>query len=213
MADVSGIRTDWENVSYNDWLQNNARAQANRINAPALNVIGTGIRNVNTHVESLATLFNEFINNPPSGGLEPGQDVHLPDSATHFLHIHVPDDGTPTNSWPDRLAFFFEDGSPGGRRSGYFNEYGELRARPARTSTVGFRAMSHNGASVEHEFFQVSVEANSPMLGVNKEYINLHAPLRHAPSDSPLANVIVLDNGESVPIGTPEGTVVVIRPL
>ena len=146
--------------------------------------------------------------------VQPNLPVQLEDSSQYFTAINIPDDGTPTSGWPDRLAFYFEDGTPGGRRTGYFNEYGELRARPARTSTVGFRAFSHFMADSSQEYFQIVNDGlDSVMFAVNKDYINLYAPLRHAPTDQPLANVIVLDEGEPVPVGTPEGTVVVIRPL
>lgn len=202
MADVSGAKINWQTVSYADWQENNATAVNNRLTAARLNALGQAIRNVNAELSTV-------------GGIGPGDYINLEDSNEYFLHIHIPDDGSPTVNWPDRLSFFFEDGSPGGRRSGYFNEYGELRARPAKTNTIGFRSMGHNGAPVSQEFFQVAVDAdqNTRMLAVNKEYINVYAPMRHAPSDTPLSNVIVIDQGESVPVGTPEGTVVVVRPL
>lgn len=59
-----------------------------------------------------------------------------------FARVNITDDATPTAGWPDRLAFYFS-----GVRTGYHNEYGELRARPAKINTVAFRAQRWNGAS------------------------------------------------------------------
>lgn len=47
MADVSNIRTDWQNVSHQDWLENNTKAQANNISGAEMNTIGNAIISIN----------------------------------------------------------------------------------------------------------------------------------------------------------------------
>jgi hypothetical protein len=59
-----------------------------------------------------------------------------------FARVDISDDASPTASWPDRLAFYFN-----GVRSGYHNEYGELRARPAKSNTIAFRCQKWASAS------------------------------------------------------------------
>lgn len=92
----------------------------------------------------------------------------LPDSGTLFHRVDIPDDATPTGGWPDRLAFFFN-----GTRTGYHNEYGELRARPAKTNTVALRCQGHgSGSSVD--IFQVTDSSNATVyLGVSSTGVTL----------------------------------------
>lgn len=199
MVDTSGIRTDFTEVAMEDWLAGNSTAAAGKINGSYVNLLG----------QKLIDVIGELSN----VGIRVGDEVELDDSSQAFLRVDIPDDSSDTNTWPDRFAFYFEDGTPGGRRTGYFNEYGELRARPAKNNTVGFRSMPLWSAPASQEFAQFSDDSLDTILGISKDHINLYRPLRHAPSDTPLANVIVLDDGEPVPVGTPEGTVVIVRPL
>lgn len=100
--------------------------------------------------------------------------VNLSDSTLDMLaRVNIVDDATSTSSWIDRLAFYFN-----GTRSGYFNEYGELRARPAKASTVAFRAMKWSGASTV-DIFQVSNSDNSQTyLGVGPTRVNVTLPIQ-----------------------------------
>jgi hypothetical protein len=59
-----------------------------------------------------------------------------------FARVNISDDASDTSLWADRLAFYFN-----GIRTGYHNEYGELRARPGKINTVAFRAQRWSGAS------------------------------------------------------------------
>lgn len=43
----------------------------------------------------------------------------------------ITDDASPTAGWPDRLSFRFD-----GERTGWFNEYGEIRATAAKDATI-----------------------------------------------------------------------------
>jgi hypothetical protein len=71
-----------------------------------------------------------------------------------FARVNITDDATDTSLWPDRLAFYFN-----GIRTGYHNEYGELRARPGKINTVALRAQRWNGAS-SVDIFQVTSSDN-----------------------------------------------------
>ncbi len=74
--------------------------------------------------------------------------VSLTDSTNDkFTRVDITDDSSATSGWPDRMAFYFS-----GVRTGYHNEYGELRARPAKSSTVALRAMKWNGTSTSNIF-------------------------------------------------------------
>lgn len=92
----------------------------------------------------------------------------LPDSSTLFHRVDIPDDATPTGGWPDRLAFYFN-----GTRTGYHNEYGELRARPGKTNTTAFRCQAHgSGSSVD--ILQVTDATNATVyLGVSSTGMTL----------------------------------------
>ena len=120
----------------------------------------------------------------PAGSylLEKNNIVTLTDStAENLLRVNIDNDGSPTAGWPDRLAFYFA-----GTRSGYFNEYGEIRARPARHNTVAMRAMGWGGAPVSTaDIFQVA-NSNSSVLyfGVGPSTITVGRPIN---SDSNIA--------------------------
>lgn len=77
--------------------------------------------------------------------------VALTDSTNdQFTRVNISDDLTSVAGWPDRHAYYFS-----GIRTGYHNEYGELRARPAKINTIALRAMQWNGASTV-DIFQVT---------------------------------------------------------
>lgn len=89
-----------------------------------------------------------------------------------FARVNITDDGSNTHEWPDRLAFYFN-----GTRSGYFNEYGEIRARPAKVNTVAMRAMKWSGSSTV-DIFQVSNSDNTQTyLGVGPTRVNVTLPI------------------------------------
>ena len=75
-----------------------------------------------------------------------------------FVRVDISDDGTATAGWPDRLAFYFS-----GIRSGYFNEYGEIRARPAKSNTVALRAQKWASSSTV-DIFQVTSSDNATIF-------------------------------------------------
>jgi len=56
----------------------------------------------------------------------------------YFAHLTIVNDGTATGTWPERLRFNYNDGTKT-RRTGYFNEYGEIRSIAARLNTTAAR--------------------------------------------------------------------------
>lgn len=97
----------------------------------------------------------------------------LPNSATQFIRVDIPDDASPTSGWPDRYVNFFN-----GTRTGYFNEYGEVRARPAKTNTVAIRAMAH-ASGTTGDIFQVAHNSSGGQvyLGVGQSTASLTVPM------------------------------------
>ncbi|MGL5910659.1 MAG: hypothetical protein ACRCZP_11700 [Phycicoccus sp.] len=106
--------------------------------------------------------------------LTPGAVVALPNSTTQLQRTNIPNDGSATTSWPDRFAFFYD-----GTRTGYFNEYGELRARPAKNNTVALRAMGHLSPQAGINVFEVATNLQSNVLfGVSADAAVATVPVR-----------------------------------
>lgn len=100
--------------------------------------------------------------------------ITLPDTVTKVLRTNIVDTPGDSNTanWPDRMSFYYK-----GTRAGYFNEYGELRARPGTTSTVALRAL---GAATPNsvDIFQVSDAAPSSVyFRVSKDSASATVPL------------------------------------
>lgn len=116
----------------------------------------------------------EFDNLLPKGTTD------LATSLIQLLRVDIPDDGSPSSEWPDRLVFFYIDPDDGAVRAGYFNELGELRARAAKASTVAFRAMGHPNNTTQDivqvtDSGQTTVYAGFAATGVTLT-VNLAAP-------------------------------------
>lgn len=105
-------------------------------------------------------------------GLAGSNIATLGSSALQFLRVNIPNDGSDTATWPDRLAFYYTN-----VRTGYHNEYGELRARPAKSNTVALRAMAFNPGS-SGDVFQVSAsDAATVYFGVSETEITANLPI------------------------------------
>lgn len=134
----------------------------------------------------------------------------LPDSTTQFVRVNIPDDGSPTAGWPDRYVNYFN-----GTRTGYFNEYGEIRARPAQTDTVPLRVMSHASGSTANLLEVTDNNSATTYLSVSQTAAALSVPLTSSSTIAATnigAKVIVLNAADPVPTGTPVGTVILRRP-
>jgi hypothetical protein len=98
--------------------------------------------------------------------------VTLTDSTNdRFSRVNIIDDASPTTNWSDRLAFYF-----GSQRTGYHNEYGELRARPAKASTVALRAM-HFGSGTTNVFEVSSSSLGTLYFGVSASTATVNVPI------------------------------------
>jgi hypothetical protein len=135
--------------------------------------------------------------------------VTLPDSSVQYIRVNIPDDATPTSGWPDRYVNYFN-----GTRTGYFNEYGEVRARPAKNNTVALRAMGFNGASTADILQVTNTGQTATYLAVSATAAAFTVPVSStgnitAPNIG--AKVLVLNVGDPIPGGTPTGTVILRR--
>lgn len=79
-----------------------------------------------------------------------GSTIRIPDgdSTTQALLIRVPSGDRTTLSAPDTLSVEWNagtDGSPNWRRTGWFNEFGELRTQASAPTRVPFRVKQRDG--------------------------------------------------------------------
>lgn len=148
----------------------------------------------------------------------PRGTLALATSLTQLLRVEIPDDGSPTGTWPDRLAFFYVDPDDGPQRAGYANEYGEWRARAAKSNTVAFRAMPHPDNTTA-AILQVTDEVQAvEYLSVNREEITATIPFvgPNVPVDkirttdaTPVNNSTTLVTDDIMQFGATAGTYVV----
>lgn len=138
-----------------------------------------------------------------------GNLAEVPTNATARGFARVDLDYTANGSTPDALAFYYGgSGGAGGTRTGYFNEYGELRARPALQATVALRCQAHASGS-SGDVFQVTSSDNATVyLGVSQTEAELTVPLT-APNLPP-----VIESGDTLPdpAGYAEGSVFLVVP-
>lgn len=78
---------------------------------------------------------------PPGegGGISRNTVIELTDMQDFIASIYLAHDGTPTTNWPNRWEYWFKDVGGEYRRTSFINEYGEIRAIPARHNTVALR--------------------------------------------------------------------------
>lgn len=100
----------------------------------------------------------------------------LASSSDRFAEVQIPDDGTSSSGWPDRLAFYFWNGSAF-IRTGYFNEFGEVRGRKAKTSTVSARFQDHASTSTVDILQVTSSDNNTVYLGVSRTLAAFGVPI------------------------------------
>lgn len=116
------------------------------------------------------------------GGSPTNNNVTITDSdATYLTRTDIQDDGTDTATWPNRFDFWFEQGQGSGTfyPTGWFNEFGEIRAASATASTVAMRAHGHQGDDSTGDIFQVRNERGGSvnMLRVARTEAEFQVPL------------------------------------
>jgi hypothetical protein len=70
--------------------------------------------------------------------IETGRLLHSKNDC--FATCVILDDGTDSAFWPEKFQFYYQDPTGGVRRTGFFNEYGEIRSVSAKRNTVALRA-------------------------------------------------------------------------
>lgn len=109
---------------------------------------------------------------------------------------------TATGGTPDAFSFYYGgSGGTGGTRTGYHNEYGELRARPALQATVALRAMGHASGSTGNIFEVANTDMSAVRLGVSESAAALTVPLT-ATSITASGNVTSANLPPSIGSGT-----------
>jgi len=96
----------------------------------------------------------------------------LANSALQYTRVNVPNDGSDSATWPDRMAFYYA-----GIRTGYHNEYGELRARPGKQNTVALRAMGFSPSSSGDIFQVASGDVLTTYFGVSQTQVTANIPV------------------------------------
>lgn len=117
-----------------------------------------------------------------------------------FARVDITDNGGDTSSWKDRLAFYFN-----GTRTGYHNEYGELRARPAKINTVALRAMRWSGASTVDIFQVTDASLGAPYFAVGPASITASIPVNSTANITTTGSVSA-SNVQHKVVCVPEGT-------
>jgi hypothetical protein len=110
-----------------------------------------------------------------------------------FARVNITDDASNSTNWPDRLAFYFS-----GIRTGYHNEYGELRARPAKINTIALRAQRWNGASTVDIFQVTSYDNLTLYFGVGPTTITASIPISSTANISTTGTVTGSNIGNKV---------------
>lgn len=105
---------------------------------------------------------------------------------------------TATGTTPDAFTFYYN-----GTRTGYFNEYGELRARPQGTNTVAFRCQAHASGSTVDVMQVTSSDNLTVYMGVSDSEAVFGVPVT-APNLPP-----AIESGSTLPspTGYAEGSI------
>jgi hypothetical protein len=124
--------------------------------------------------------------------------------------VTVNDDGTATTGWVNRLVYKFLPVGGVARNTTYFNEYGELRAAPAKETTTAIRAY------VKYDPTNPSAarSATVPVVEMVDDPVNRNN-LRGWLGDGSqvvkgvkMADVLVLGPTDAIPAGTLSGTLI-----
>ena len=128
--------------------------------------------------------------------------------------VTITGDGTDPEGWPDRLAFFYNPNTGGEttpRLTSFFNEYGEFRVCPAKLTTTAWRAFVKDSPTNPSGTRSATVPVIE-MMDDRTNRNNLWGVLgsgQQVTKGIPVNYTIVLGPADSVPAGTPTGTVIV----
>lgn len=125
------------------------------------------------------TLTNKTLTAPILTGLKNMTGGYSAPNTDRVARWDILDDGSSTATWNDSMAFYYTPSGGSPIRTGYHNEYGEMRGRPAKTSTVAMRAMGFlTSPNASQNIFEVTDGGQSATyLGVSPTTVALAAPL------------------------------------
>jgi len=87
--------------------------------------------------------------------------ITISDTTTQALRIDVPSGDRTSAGAPDTMAFYY-----GGSRTGYFNEYGEIRVIASANNRVPLRVKQANGGGQTADLIQATDISNNPLFSV-----------------------------------------------
>lgn len=123
----------------------------------------------------------------------------------------VVDDSSDTATWPDRWVWKFDPTDDTPRNTFYLNEYGEMRCSPAKYNTTAVRVFTKETPTDP----TTARDVDAPVIELmdNRTDRNslwaIHGDGITRVAEIPMAYVLVLDEADDVPDGTPVGTVIV----
>jgi hypothetical protein len=148
-----------------------------------------------------------------------GNDIQLPGASGSMGTVNVVDDGTDQTVWPNRLMFNFA-----GKLTSWFNEYGEFRVAPGKSSTVPMRIFTKDqNLDADHQAggsifeivlsrqtrtnrFRITTEGNVETSGSIQTTGSIAQVIPNGPTLK--AGYLVLGAADSIPNNTPANTLI-----
>jgi len=90
-----------------------------------------------------------------------GSQISINDATTQALRIDVPSGDRTSNGAPDTLAVYY-----GGSRTGYFNEYGELRVIASAANRIPLRVKHASSGTQTGNLIEATNISNTPLFSV-----------------------------------------------
>lgn len=137
-------------------------------------------------------------------GTAVGNVVSFIGASAQWTRVNILNDPSAESGWADRLAFYFDadNNQVAETRTGYFNEYGEVRGRPAKTNTVAMRALGHANISTADIFQVMSATQSDLYFGVGVNSITCNKPITLTGTLAATGNVTAPNIGVKVSTGT-----------
>lgn len=139
-----------------------------------------------------------------------------------YTHVQILDDDTDSALWPNRFEFEWKPNAlttVGQHLTSWFNEYGEFRVTPAKDNTVPFRVFSKElSTDAEHSDTVPVMEMvwsrndRAELWGVMYDgsmYSAGSIEIRVPSGPTLQTGHIFLEEGDPVPTGTPDGTLII----
>lgn len=146
--------------------------------------------------------YTDLTDRPAPGAAALGGDLAADEQVASW---RILDDGSPTGSWPNRWQWVLNSAA-GDRLVQWTNEYGELRLTPGRANTIPFRIFTRPAAA--------DPAATGNMLEVarardQRDLLFSVGPTGDVAANNVRGGIVSLPEGDPVPDGLPDGTVIV----